>query len=413
MDRNTIGIARFTCASLGMLSLVLSSIDCKSSGEVGGGSGGAHGGQAGSSQLTGDGGASGATGGAFGTPEDAAFVLKLDVQPAWWGPADAGPDLPVAPSADSNCGMVTSQTTRQPADVLLVLDRSASMDYSTAADCYCSNTATTYGTLCSDTTNCTTRWNAIKPAVAATLSNSSNVNWGLKFFPTASGTGGGLGRGSCTENTTMEVQVAADSAAAVTSQVNNATFDLGTPTTAALTAATAYLNGLNDGNSKYILLATDGQPNCGGTPANINTVDLTGATAAAAAAYAAGIQVYVVGIGPNLDNLTQLAKAGGTTNFYQVSSPDDLTKALSSISKLVGSCNFESDQVPPDPTNVAVYVNGQKIDQSSSNGWTFGNGSQEVVLTGDYCKQISSGNQTQVKILFGCPGQPDFPQQIF
>jgi hypothetical protein len=211
----------------------------------------------------------------------------------------------------------------------------------------------------------------------------------------------------------MEVPVAPDATAAVDSQVNNATFDYSTPTAAAIAAATAYLKTLADGNKKFILLATDGEPNCGGNPANVNTDDLSGATSVAAAAFAAGFQVYVIGIGPNLNNLSQLARAGGTPDFYPVSSPQDLVDALSSISKLVGSCSFKSNQPPPDPSNVAVYVNGLRVTQDANNGWTFGASSQEILLTGDYCTQTSTGNQVDVQILFGCPGQPDFPQKIY
>ena len=121
----------------------------------------------------------------------------------------------------------------------------------------------------------------------------------------------------------------------------------------------------------------------------------------------------MIGIGPNLDNLTQLAQNGGTTDFYQISSPQDLGNALSSISKLVGSCNFTSKEAPPDEDNVGVYVNGSRVDKDPNNGWTFGSSTREIVLTGDYCAQMSSGNQADVQILFGCPGQSYFPSTIY
>jgi hypothetical protein len=410
MDRNTFfapaNVAKVACACVALLSLDCSPPPAVGQSTVGGAGGG---GQAGASNVVGDAGPGAAAGGSTGTEDAATATIKLDVQPPWWGSADAPqlPDVPATPTADSNCGVITSQTTRQPVDVLLVLDRSGSMDYSIGQDCYCSSAVAKFGSVCSDTTGCTTRWDAVKPAVTTTLSSSSYVNWGLKFFPSAGA------NTNCTESSTMEVPVAPDSTAAVDSQVNNATFDYSTPTAAAISAATAYLKTLADGNKKFILLATDGEPNCGGNPANVNTDDLGGATSVAAAAFAAGFQVYVIGIGPNLNNLSQLALAGGTPDFYPVSSPQDLVAALSSISKLVGSCSFKSNQPPPDPNNVAVYVNGPRVTQDANNGWTFGSNSQEIVLTGDYCTQTSTGNQVDVQILFGCPGQPDFPQKIY
>jgi Mg-chelatase subunit ChlD len=397
------GARRTRAERLGGWCIGLLLFACSSAGTVGGGTGGND-----QSGGVGSGGSAGSSGGSSGTSgtDDAGTFVNLDVQPAWWGTADApqGPEAEL--TADANCGLITSQTTRKPVDVLLVLDRSGSMDYSIAEDCYCNAAAVKYGSLCADTTACTTRWDAVKPAVRTTLSGSSYVNWGLKFFPSA-----GAGQ-NCTLTPTMEVEVTANAATAVESAVDNAVFEYSTPTAAALTAATAYLKGLNDGNEKTILLATDGEPNCGGTRPSSSTDDLTGATTASAAAAAAGFPVYVVGIGPTPGNLTQLAQAGGTGDFYPVNSPQQLADALSSITKLVGSCSFKADQPPPDPNNVAVYVNKQKLAQDADNGWTFGANPQEIVLTGDNCTQMSSGNQVDVQILFGCPGQ-DFPPQIW
>jgi hypothetical protein len=315
---------------------------------------------------------------------------------------------------------MTSQTKRQLVDVLLVLDRSNSMEWSITSDCTCptATTGTTVGRgapgatgatggTCAGTATCTSRWNAVKPAVTTMLSTSSNVNWGLKFFPSPDSSA------TCNENKTIEVPISSTAASQVATQVNTATFALGTPTTAAITAATAYLKTLDDGNKKFILVATDGAPNCGGNPVNLNTTDETASANAAADALAAGFPVYVVGIGPSLANLTQMAKTGGTTDYFPVSSPSDLVSALSSISKLVASCNFKSDSPPPDENNVAVYVNGQKVDQDVNNGWTFGAGLQEINLNGEACAQMSHGDQADVQILFGCPGQQYFPPNIY
>ena len=386
--------------------LALLSFGCKQAAPVDGTTTG----QGGASTPTEDASPDPGAGGSGGTNDTAGLGIKLDTPPGWWGTSDAmGPDEPSTPSIDSNCGKITVKTTRNPVDVLLVLDRSGSMAYSIADDCYCSDPDTRYGSLCPDTTNCSTRWSAVSSALKTTLSTSSYVNWGLKFFPSA-----GAGQ-NCTVDPAMEVPVAATSASAVQSAVDNVAWEYCTPTAAALNAATNYLKGLNDGNDKFILLATDGQPNCGGARPSAGTTDLPGATQAAQAAYTAGFEVFVVGIGPDLTALTQLAQAGSgnTLDYYQVSSPQDLAKALSSISKLVGSCSFKSDEAPPDPNNIAVYVNGKRVDQDSGNGWTFGSDPQEILLTGDYCSQMSTGNGADVQILFGCPGQPYFPPNIY
>jgi hypothetical protein len=388
------------CACVSQLSLGCS----RAPDDVGGGTGNVpvSGGTGG-----GGGGGSGA-GGSTWTSDASSFTVDWDALSSLTADTAQEPDSAGPPTADANCGNISKKTTRQPVDVLLVLDRSGSMDFSITQNCYCTEEAVTrYGTLCTDTTDCTTRWSAVKPAIAATLSSSSYVNWGLKFFPSA-----GAGT-NCTVNSTVEVQVAETSATDIQSQVDGVVYEYSTPTAAALNAATAYLKTLKDGNEKFILLATDGVPNCGGNPASAGTDDLKGANAAAAAANAAGYKVYVVGIGPNLDSLTQLAQNGGTTDFFQVSSPQDLADKLSSISKLVASCSYKSDNAPPDPNNVAVYVNGRKVDADTDNGWTFGESPQEIVLTGEYCTQMGTGNQADVQILFGCPGQTYFPPTIY
>jgi len=391
---------------------ILSMSDCTQPGTITGEPGtGGSGGHAGASSSSRDAGASGA-GGSAGS-DASVITIRLDVIPALWGILDAPqePEMPTAPTDDANCGINSSSTTRQRVDVLLVLDRSSSMDYSIKEDCYCTTTGTMGGGVCSDTTNCSTRWNAIKPAMSTALSDSKYVNWGLKFFSSPNTTS------NCIVNNTIEVPLpttdamAAQSAADVQTQITNAKLSLSTPTAAALTVATTYLKTVTDANKKVILLATDGEPNCGGSPANINTDDVTGASNAAAAALAAGFPVYVVGIGPTVSNLTQMAKAGGTTDYYPATSPQQLTDALSSISKIVGSCSFTVTTPPKDqdPNNVAVYVNKEQVPQDPNNGWTYGATSQDIELKGSYCDNIMAGQDTTVQILFGCKGAPPFP----
>ena len=417
MNRNTpirrMNIARGACACFAWLLLSCVSdmqpiVPAKSSGGAGGN---------GATNTTGSAG----SGGASDLSDAAAVSINLDVAPVWWGTADApqGPEVQPTPTADANCGNMTSKTTRRPVDVVLVLDRSESMEWVITDDCACSTTTVTAGpgpgrgdlggigrTCAASVTDCTTRWEALRPALTTTLSTSTYVNWGLKFFPSPGSSA------TCYEDTAMDVPISTTSTSEVVAQVNGATFALGTPTTAALAAATEYLKTLDDGNDKFILLATDGQPNCA-SPPDIGQADVTGSADACAAAFAADIKVFVVGIGPKLDVLTQLAQAGGTTDYFPVGSPEELVDALSSISKLVGSCNFESAEPPPDEDNVAVYVNGQRVDQDADNGWTFGSSSQEIVLTGDYCAGMSTGDQADVQILFGCPGQQYFPPNIY
>ena len=107
--------------------------------------------------------------------------------------------------------------------------------------------------------------------------------------------------GSCTVKAGVEVPISEASVPVIQSQMASVSPGNNTPTAAAINAAAAYLKTVADGNSKAILLATDGDPNCAGGSAN--TSDLVGTVAAIAAARSAGFPVYVVGIGPSVSSL--------------------------------------------------------------------------------------------------------------
>ncbi len=308
------------------------------------------------------------------------------------------------PTEDANCGVKTSNATKAPVDVLLVLDRSGSMAQSIAEDCCCTNACSrsTGKSVCSDTANCTERWPTVTSAVTTTISKTPEINWALKMFSTSSGSSGGS---SCTVSNTMEVQLG-QPAGEIATTISAITPGGATPTAKALTNGTNYLKGVKDQNNKVILLATDGEPNCKG--GSTNSQDLDGTTAAAATALEAGFKVYVIGIGPKLDNLTAIAAAGGTGDYYKVESPDQLANALLEISKAVGSCTFAMDQSPPEPNNIAVYVGTEAIAKDPANGWSYGANSQTVNFNGAACEKIKSSGDS-VKVMFGCGGAPPPP----
>jgi len=289
-------------------------------------------------------------------------------------------------SSAGTCGTTTTDTTRADADVLIVLDRTESMNESL------------------DGSGGTTRLTAIVPAVGEVVANNPGIHWGLELFTTPGG-------GQCVVEAAPQVPISADSASAINQVLSTITTEQSTPTALALKVATDYLKTVNDGNSKAILLATDGEPNCGttsgGRGGGIGGTDLVGASAAAAAALAAGFPVYVIGIGPSLSNLNQLAQAGGTEAYYPATSTAELGTALANIAKVISStCTFKANTAPPDASLVYVYVDKALVAKSDSNGWTFDPSdrtSSTIKLTGSYCDDLLAGVTTQVQIVFGCP----------
>jgi hypothetical protein len=311
-------------------------------------------------------------------------------------------------AGDAICGVEISDTTKEPTDVLLVLDRSGSMNESIAAECCCSSTCRQLLDIkmCPSTSGCTERWPALTSAVTTTISQAAGIRWGLKLFSSQHLLD------ACGVDSGVELGIGA-SASSVQARVAGAAPEGGTPTAAAIVAATAHLNTVHDASSKVILLATDGEPNCKSRSLEPNTVDLDGTRRAIAAALAAGFRTYVIGIGPSVGNLDDFAVAGGTEKHFRTASAAELAGALATISKAVASCTFTMSRAPDDPANIAVYLDGSLLANDPANGWTFGATTQAVILKGAACARITSGAATSVRVLFGCPGEPPPPDIIF
>jgi hypothetical protein len=297
------------------------------------------------------------------------------------------------------CGLQSTITSHGPTDVLLVLDRSDSMNYSIAEDCYC-DAAPEGGNapVCVIAGSCTSRWASLTTALNTILSSTAKIRWGLKLYTTPDSTICGVSSG-------VEVPISAGSAPAIATLMASVVPANNTPTAAAITAATAYLATVSDTSRKVILLATDGAPNChaGGTS---TTTDVQGTIAALTAAASAGFSVYVIGIGPSVGNLNSFAQAGGTATYYPATSPADLANALASISQTVTECTYTLPSTPPDPNNIAVYLDKQLVVQDVVNGWSFGTSSSSIVLNGTVCDRVTSGAASTVQVIFGCTGPP-------
>jgi hypothetical protein len=324
--------------------------------------------------------------------DDAAILLPTNPDVAL-AIKDAAPDAPIA------CNQVAlSVATHVLTDVLLVLDRSGSMNDSINQNCSCDPSSNPQ-VVCDDLLNCSTRWSTLGEALGITLSSTPFLHWGLKVFSSPNA-------GPCVVTGGVDVPVGADTTAAIQAQIAAITPSGETPTAAAILAATAYLETQADTNNKVILLATDGDPNCGGDSPSVYNDDAEGTTAAIKQARNAGFLVYVIGIG-KVGNLEAFAQAGGSGSYYPGQSPEEIAQALAAISK-AATCTFALDSIPSDPTGVAVYLDKTIIPEDASEGWTFGASAETVLLHGSFCDQTLSDPASVVQVLFlGC-GQP-FP----
>jgi hypothetical protein len=87
-----------------------------------------------------------------------------------------------------------------------------------------------------------------------------------------------------------------------------------------------------------------------------------------------------------------------------------LRDALQKISGIVASCTFgvkvRLDAGRPDPQNIAVFLDGERLPNDDTDGWVLTNNDTEVELKGKYCAAIKSGAGTKVQVLVGCAPIP-------
>jgi hypothetical protein len=301
------------------------------------------------------------------------------------------------PGPGATCGMKTFGLTKVPPDLLVVLDKSGSMNQ-TPEGAECGGTGSVPPCLGG-------KWPQMTDAIKQVVTNTDDkMRWGLKFFPDNSQCGVGV---------FPIVRIADRNASAVSFAMSQTSPNGATPTRIALAGATAYLATLTDPNPKFILLATDGLPNCA-LSGTANTPDAAGAIQAVTDSARNGIPVFVIGIGslPEAQStLTAMALAGGrpqaaNPRYYPVANTAELVSVLGGIGDTIGSCSFGLGSAPPDPTNIRVSVNGTRVpnDPTHANGWDYGTGKTSVQLFGKWCDDAKAGKVKDVQAVFGCPG---------
>jgi hypothetical protein len=320
------------------------------------------------------------------------------------GAGASGGGMPGLSADGSACGIKTFGLRMVPPDLLIVLDKSGSMNQlADGTNCYADGGFGTY-------VSCgpMAKWPQMATAINQVVKQTeSAIRWGLATFPDDNG---GCGVSAAPIVPVDNMNAANIAAAMLGDPIGGAR----TPTRTALVNAGTYLSSYPDGNPKYVLLATDGLPNCAPAGITMGASD-EGAITAVTDLVTMGIQVFVVGIGSLPDaqaTLTAMAIAGGRPQtadprYYPVSSTAELTTVLGTIGGMIGRCSFGlGNQPPPDPTNIAVFGDGTRIpkDPGHINGWDYGTGMMSIQIYGQWCDDARSGKLKDVKAVFGCPG---------
>ncbi|WP_081426755.1 vWA domain-containing protein [Sorangium cellulosum] len=297
----------------------------------------------------------------------------------------------------ADCGRQNFDVERKPASILLVLDRSASMQDDPSGD---------EGT--------PSKWDIVVPALQEVIAATNEAaSWGLKVFPQGDRTG------TCTEESfpgELLIPIASNNAPTVNQAISSTTPEGdGTPTGDAINKAVEYLQAIHNDDPKYILLATDGDPSCPKSDSDEFAVQ------AVTDAAAAGFHTFVVGIASQeskVKALDGLAVAGLeprqdpdplAPRFYLAATKDELVTSLLTITGEVSTCLFPLSAPPPNPDHVGVFVGDQAVlqDTTGTDGWDYtGPDMMTIELHGPACEQVASTGAGSVKVIFGCKDDP-------
>jgi hypothetical protein len=362
------------------------------------------------------------------------FQLDLPNAGGGAGGVAAGSGVEACESFDGldQCGVTSVEASFSAANVLLVIDKSSSMDDQPKG--FALN-----------------KWDALKASLESALHEASDeMSFGLLLYPFGENTTIPLDcfEGCCEVPAgPAAVQVGIASGESGATEVMQALAKTspggGTPTAAALGAALAYFT-TGDGKSlkgeRYVLLATDGGPNCGSvdstcgadrcTP-NLDGLCPQGNCCAGEGAYclddlavvkqlealaAASIPTFVVGI-PGTEKyskyLDSFAVAGGVSNpnappsYYAVSADggvQQLTRTFVDITThLVRSCEVDLGEAPANKRLLNVAVDCQIVPFENGAGWNIEpEDSSKLLLAGDACEQLQKQGARRVDVVYGC-----------
>jgi hypothetical protein len=162
---------------------------------------------------------------------------------------------------------------------------------------------------------------------------------------------------------------------------------------------------------RFVLLVTDGQPTCpNGGGENTTQPDIDLANDGIDKLLALGVRTYVIGYdtsGPGNEMFASVldgfAMRGGTgdTMHRPVENEQSLRDELQRIAGDVVSCSFVLDKAPPRADYVLVKIDGVQVNLDDPNGWHL-IGDRTVELTGSTCEMLKSPGNHQVDAEVRC-----------
>jgi hypothetical protein len=282
------------------------------------------------------------------------------------------------------------------------------------------------------------RWTLLSAALKTFVADPKNqgLGVGIRFFPVQQGGGGG-GRNNavCTAASyltpAVEIGQLPGNAALLTAAIDAQKPGGTTPTVPSLDAAIQHASAWAKANPTHrvaVVYATDGYPKgCTG-----NTIMAAAQLATAGFAATPSIPTYVLGVGPNLADLDQIALAGSNmqTKSFLVDTTQNaatqFTAALASIrSSTALDCTYTIPKPPAGQTLEPGKVNVNYTDSkgvvtkvkqdpagvacAAGSGWQYSADGTQIDLCGSTCNAVKADKGGKLQVLFGCTTEVGIP----
>lgn len=283
-----------------------------------------------------------------------------------------------------DCPSVTFSPTRTIPHVELLIDQSGSMDQNFMG---------------------VRRWDAVREALVGTNGVVSQLQSSVVFGAT-------LYTGNPTTCPALTSHPRAiNNLDGIRTLLDDNTWENETPTGESLAAVATAFPAPPDGAPRVIVVATDGEPDTCAQPNPNPTPAAQQATIdAASAAFAAGIQVFILSVGADVSNshLQQVANAGvgqpittGTAPFYRANNQAELSAAFDTIIGGVVSCQLTLDgEVSVDAgQDGTVTLGGTTLAYGTD--WVLVNGTT-IELVGDACTRLQTEPGIALTAEFPC-----------
>ncbi len=242
-----------------------------------------------------------------------------------------------------------------------------------------------------------TRWGALRSAVNIVLPRVEDAfDVGLQLFP--------IGGACSVPPTGMTFPPSRGTARFISDLMQRIGPDGNTPTRAAIEGVAGYFRAHPTARRRFVLLATDGAPNCGSPVGEVVT--------ALTALRATGVDTFVLGVPGPRDALDAMARAGGrplpgSTAFYDASTTRQLIDAMNAITGATNSCEYPLPSGLPAITDLAqfrVLLGGVVVPADAANGWSFTDGTRSRLrFNGTSCARLRTGTVVAAVVTYNCP----------